>query len=228
MKTTLVAVGLALSFFAATLGSLLEGEATPSELMPLNTKLDHFEVSDGILRDGISALSLEHIQGLHLGFEELIRDRIQDNPRAQGNHFSVRLDNVTVKEVLDRLCTLDDRYTWSQDGATINVYPLLTVDNPSYLFNLFIQKIGVKNIPDPDQALTPLSRLLPQQQIGYFGAGLGSNAYAKPWTTTFEHLTVRQYVNRLSEHMGGETSWVWQGGKGERMFTFVKDGFHTR
>jgi hypothetical protein len=27
--------------------------------------------------------------------------------------------------------------------------------------------------------------------------------------------------------MGPRTSWVWQGGQNERMFTFLKGGFHT-
>jgi hypothetical protein len=27
--------------------------------------------------------------------------------------------------------------------------------------------------------------------------------------------------------MGPRTSWVWEGGKNERMFTFLKGGFHT-
>ena len=44
----------------------------------------------------------------------------------------------------------------------------------------------------------------------------------------FEHLTVRQFINRMAERMGTQTSWVWQGGKDERMLTFLKGGFHTR
>ena len=71
-----------------------------------------------------------------------------------------------------------------------------------------------------------LLKLFPQQQIGYAGTGANA-AYAKPWTTVFEHLTVRQFVNRILEHVGPHTSWVWQGGENERMFAFLKDGFNS-
>lgn len=145
----------------------------------------------------------------------------------KASHFSLHLENPTVGDILDELCVSDMRYTWSEDGATINIYPRATEDDESYLLNLRMDKIEVKNVPDPDQALTPLSKNFPEQQIGYFGPGLGSNTYVKPWTTSFENLTVRQFANRLAEQMGPETSWVWDGGKGQRFFTFIKGGFQN-
>jgi hypothetical protein len=50
--------------------------------MPLDARIGRFEVTDAILRDGLSELSLKNVDGLHLGFEEIIRDRIQDDPGA--------------------------------------------------------------------------------------------------------------------------------------------------
>jgi hypothetical protein len=94
--------------------------------------------------------------------------------------------------------------------------------------NLRIPRIAVNGIVNPDQALTPLSKLFPQQQVGYFGPGLGDNTYAKAWTTALENLTVRQFINRIAEHMGPQTVWVWEGGEGERMFTFFKGGFRSQ
>jgi hypothetical protein len=47
------------------------------------------------------------------------------------------------------------------------------------------------------------------------------------WSTGFDHLTVRQFINRLADHMAPQTTWIWQGGKEERMFTFFKGGFHA-
>lgn len=177
----------------------------------LGVVIDRFDITDAILRDGLSELSPKNVEGLHLGFEEIIRDRIQDAPGAQGPHFSLHLQRKTVRDVLDELCKSDGRYEWSEDGASVNVYPRATADGASYLLNLWIDKIGVSKIPDPDA-----------------GPGLGDNAYAEPWTAVFERLTVRQFIDRIAEHMGPRTSWVWQGGKNERMFTFVKGGFHTQ
>ena len=194
---------------------------------PLDVKIGHFDLDDAILRDGLSKLSQESVDGLHLGFEEIIRGRIQDDPRALSPHFSLHLTNTTVRKVLDALCENDIRYAWSDDGVSTNVYPRATENDSSYLLNLRIDHIAVSGIPDPDQALTSLSNLFPEQQIGYFGPGLGDNSYAEPWTASFERLTVRQFINRIAEHMGPHTSWVWEGGKKERMFVFVKGGFNS-
>jgi len=193
----------------------------------LEARVARFDVTDAVIRDGISELSLQNVEGLHLGFEEIIGERIQDDPRVQGSHFSLHLQGKTVREILDTLCSSDARYTWSEDGATLNVYPRATADAPSYLLNLWIDKLVVSGVPDPDQALTPLSKRFPEQQVGYFGPSLGDNSYTQPWTVVFERLTVRQFISRIAEHMGPRTSWVWEGGKGERMFTFLKGGFHT-
>lgn len=195
--------------------------------LPLEVVIDRFDVNDAILRDGLSELSLKGIDGLHLGFEEIIRNKIQDNPRTFSSHFSMHLERKNVRQIIDALCDADGRYTWSQDGASLNVYPRAKRDDTSYLLNLRIEHIEVNAAPNPDQALTPLSKLVPDQQIGYFGPGLGDNAYADPWNAVFEHVTVRQFINRIAEHIGARTSWVWEGGEQERMFTFLKGGFHT-
>jgi hypothetical protein len=193
----------------------------------LETTIAHFEVTDAIMRDGLSELTQKNKGPLHLGFEEIIRDRIQDDPRTMNTHFSLHLENRTIRQILEALCDSDSRYTWSEDGASVDIYPRVTEKDPSYLLNLSIKRIDVSRVPDPDQALTPLSRLFPEEQVGYFGPGLGDNSYTAPWTATFEQLTVRQFINRLAEHMGPRTSWVWEGGKQERMFTFLKGGFNT-
>ncbi len=196
-------------------------------MSPLEARVSRFDLTDAILRDGLSELSLKNVEGLHLGFEEIIRGKIQDDPRALSAHFSLHMENKSVRQILDALCESDGRYRWSEDAATVNVYPQSTVPDRSYLLNLTIDRIAVDNIPDPDQGLTPLSKLFPEQQVGYFGSGLGDNTYAEPWTAVFYRLTVRQFINRMAEHMGPQTSWVWEGGKDERMFTFLKGGFHT-
>jgi len=218
-------LGLAVSAWGQAQNPRQQGQAHLKA--PLDVIVEHFDVADAIFQDGVSELSLKNVPGLHLGLEEIIRDRIQDDPRSQSPHFSLHLEGKPVREILDQLCRSDPRYTWSEDMSTINIYPRATVGDGSYLLNLWIDKIAISDIPDPDQALTPLWRKFPTQQIGYAGPGLGRNSYAKPWTTTFESLTVRQFINRISEHMGTETSWEWYGGKKERLFTFMVGGFHN-
>jgi hypothetical protein len=192
---------------------------------PLDQKLLAFDLDDGALIDGLSQLSLQKYAKLHVGFEEIIRDKIMD-PRDRTIRFTLHLSNVSVRDVLDELCQHDLRYAWSVDGQTVNVYPRNRLDDSAYLPNVRVERITLTGISNPNQALTPLWKQLPNEQIGYMQMG-GDNSYENPWNVTFEHLTVRQLANRIAEHMGPHTAWVWQGGKNERMFTFLKGGFQT-
>lgn len=196
---------------------------TPRPVPPLDAVIERFELKDATLVEAISQLSLEPITRLHIGLEEVLRSKLQD-PRDRSVQFSASLDHRTVRQILDGLCKLDSRYTWSSEGQSINVYPRATIGDESYLLNLTLNAIALDEIPDPQQGLTPLARLLPGQQIGYAQIG-GDSDYTKAWSAVFNHLTVRQFINRLAEHMSPRTAWIWQGGKDSRMFGFFKNGF---
>jgi hypothetical protein len=60
------------------------------------------------------------------------------------------MEDKSVRQILNALCDSDPRYTWSEDAASINVYPLAAKQDPSYLLDLRIDRIAVANIPDPD------------------------------------------------------------------------------
>lgn len=228
MRDFILAISLVSILSPSVASHEVKNEQSPKDRNPpLEVVVDRFDVSDSILRVGLSELSLKGIEGLHLGFEEILRDKIQDDPRKANSHFSLHLEKKKVRQIIEALCDSDGRYTWSEAGASVNVYPRAIKDDPSYLFNLRIGHIELTAVPDPDQALTPLSKLFPDQQIGYFGPGLGNNAYSEPWNATFDNITVRQFIDQIAEHMGSRTSWVWEGGRQERMFTFLTGGFNT-
>jgi len=191
----------------------------------LDQRVEHFELRDESFLEGLAKLSMAPVTGLHLGVEEAGRERLSD-PRDRSVRFSLVLEHKQVREILDALCKFDARYTWSTDESSINVYPKESTNEPSNLLNLQLEKIPLRDISDAEQALTPLAKQLPKEQIGYVQIG-GDNTYAKPWSITFEHLTVRQFINRIAEHMGPQTSWIWQGGKDSKMFTFLKGGFRV-
>ena len=191
---------------------------------PLDETVPEFTLKDAIFVDGVSALSLK--ARAHIGLEEIIREKIMD-PKDRRIQFSLHLENKSVREILDTLCQSDARYMWSVDGETINIYPRTASGDSSYLFNLALDEVKLDAVTDPDHALIPLARKLRNQQIGYMGVGLGDDEYPSPWTTSFENLSVRQFTNRIAEHMGEHTSWIWQGGRDERMFTFLKGGFYS-
>jgi hypothetical protein len=188
----------------------------------LNRRIKQFSVTDATMLDAISDLSQDEPSEFHLGFEEILVDHWGDRQEVQ---FSVQLNDVTVKEVLDTLCKYDTRYTWSVDGATVNVYPRATTDDPNYLPNRMISKILVTQLRDPYQVFGPLQKVLPSgEQLGYMGIG-GDTSYPQPWTAELQDITVRQLMNRAAEHMGPHSSWIFHGSKQDRFFGFHKGWF---
>ena len=192
-------------------------------LPPLDAVIDRFELKEATLLDAISRLSLEPITGLHIGLEEVLRTRLSD-PRDRSVQFSADLSHKTIKDILETLCKLDSRYTWARDGQTINVYPQSTIGDGGYLLNVKLDAIALQAAPNPQQGLVPLARVLPDQQIGYAQIG-GDSEFPDAWTASFDHLTVRQFINRLTEHLGSRSAWVWQGGRDSRLFAFFRRGF---
>jgi len=68
-----------------------------------------------------------------------------------------------VRDIIEKLCQLDNRYTWSADGASTNVYPREAIGSSSYLLNRELEEITVMKINWPDEALAPLAKLLPDE-----------------------------------------------------------------
>ena len=190
----------------------------------LDRRVATFELIDATLIDGLSKLSSEQIPGLHLGIEEVLRAEWSDPP-APSVKFSLALQNVPVRRILDALCERDNRYQWSTEGATINVFPRDTLGDTTFFLNKKIPQLELNGVPDPYEALTPLARLLADEQIGYAGAG-GASFYARTWTTRFEGITVRQYINRISEHSGPRGGWILKGSREQRFFFFFEFGFN--
>lgn len=172
----------------------------------LNHRVAQFDVTDSTIIDALSKLSYEPIAGLHLGIEEIIRDTASE-PTDQNVRFSLSLHGATVRDIIEVLCKSDRRYIWSVDGSTVNVYPREIVGKSSYLLNREVGTIALKNISGPTDALTSLMKLLPDEQLGYAGIGV-NNDYPEPWSAVFSNLTVRQLMNRLSEHDGPRGGWI--------------------
>jgi hypothetical protein len=192
----------------------------------LNDRVAQFDVTDTTIIDALSKLSYESIAGLHLGIEEIIRDTASE-PTDRNVRFSLSLHDATVRDIIEALCKSDRRYMWSVDGSTVNVYPRETVGKSSYLLNRELDSIVLKNINGPSDALTSLMKLLPGEQLGYAGVGGVNNDYPEPWSSVFNNVTVRQLMNRLSEHNGPRGGWIWSGFSGQRFFAYFERGFNS-
>lgn len=192
-------------------------------LLVLSNRVARFDLKDATLIDALSKLSHEPIADLHLGIEEIIQDKSSEST-DRSVRFSLTLHDVAVRDIMDTLCESDSRYTWSVDGPSVNVYPRETVSNSSYLLNRELNSIALENINGPADALTTLMKLLPGEQLGYAGIGVNHD-YREAWSAVFNHLTVRQLMNRLSEHYGPRGGWIWNGIGGQRFFAYFERGF---
>lgn len=204
------------------LESICLGSQSPAPAdSALSLRVERFELANQTFADGIRLLQAQNLP-LNLGFEMVLKAKDTD-PSPPEVHFSLRRNGATVREILEALCGMDGRYTWSQDGSVVNVYPRSIADDPSYLLNRRIPQVELKEASDAYQVLNPITHNLPppKEQIGYSHVG-GDVLYSKPWTTTFDNLTVRQIINRATSHLGPHGGWVFYGSQDLRWFTFHK------
>lgn len=186
----------------------------------LDTNVPEFEVRGQTLVDALWKLARAPAP-FAFGFEELLKKSLA-NPDIQDLRFSLQLKNKTVREVLDALCQEDRRFTWSMDGATVNVFPRAIIDDSSYLLNRKLERFELKNATNVENGLLAIVRQLPPpvEQVTHSQVG-GADPYPpEPWTVTFQNLTVRQVVNRLALHGGPCGIWIFGGAEDFRSFGF--------
>jgi len=222
---------IALTWFLSCAFPLTQLSATSPapgmfEDLVLSKEIPDFSMIQGTLFDGLKGLSSGPIP-FALGFEEVLREKFAD-PAPPNPHFNLELRNRTVREILNALCLADPRYTWSVQGATINVYPRATVDDTSYLLNRRLIKFELNGITDIDQGLLAIVRQLPppEEQVAHVQMGGDSSYPPDPWKVSFQNLAVRQAINHLVAHMGPNACWIFHGSRDFRTFTFLRSGFH--
>lgn len=227
MKTIKVSLLLGAFLIVGVPYAMSQSHPQTPKSKAIDAVVPEFSMTGFTLIEGVSLLSLQNIPSLHLSVEEILKERSLQQVDDHQSRFSIHVKGKSVRQILDLLCSSDGRYVWTQNGNTINVYPVATRDDPSYLMNLRLRRILVTDLTSPEGGLAFLDKQLPvpRQQLGYASGG-GNSSYLKPWTQSWRDITVRQFINRLSEHMGDRTSWVLYGAKNERYFTFEEGGFH--
>lgn len=184
----------------------------------LDEKVARFEVFNQTMRESVAQFSSERLP-LNLGLEAVLKKKTSDpvtDPR-----FTLKLENKTVREILDALCASDNRFTWSSDASGVNIFPRATIGDVSYFLNRRIDQLNISSASDPYDALTPLVRLFPTEQLAYAHLGVSVN-FSQPWSATFKQLTVREFLNRLAAHLGPSGGWTFYGAENARWFNFHK------
>ena len=186
----------------------------------LETIVPDFEIHNQTLVDAMWKLARGPAP-FGFGFEKVLKATLSA-PEIADPKLNLTLKDKTVREILDALCLMDSRYTWSLDGVTVNVFPRNLANDPLYLLNRRLDKFELKDAIDVQNGLLAIVRQLPPpaEQVAEAQVG-GADPYPpEPWTVTFENLTVRQVVNRLATHGGQCAIWIFGGAQDFRAFGF--------
>jgi len=160
----------------------------------LDTRVLEFTLNNETIGIGLKRLA-SATAGFALGFEHELRPNITDPP-IPDQPLTLHLKMVTVRETLDAMCRIDGRYIWSRDDTFVNVYPIETVNDSSYLLNQKLKKLDLNGLTDIQQGLLAIVNQLPQPQEQVAIAQIGGTySYpAEPWTTSYDNITVRQAI----------------------------------
>jgi hypothetical protein len=191
----------------------------------LGTRIPEFSLNEETIETGLKRLASGPAP-FALGFEHELKSKPTDPP-IQDPRLTLRLTATTVREAIDTMCHADGRYTWSTDDTFINVYPIKTISDASYLMNRRLVKLDLKELIDIQQGLLAIVNQLPppREQVAIAQIGADDTYPPELWTTSYENLTVRQAINRLVRHMGERSSWAFTGSADFRAFAFNKQGF---
>jgi hypothetical protein len=224
MKTLLFVWFFSYSFCAAQSASVEVGRPTFEELV-LSRRVPQFTLLQGTIYDGLKSLSAGPVP-FAFGFEEVLKEKFSDT-EIRDPRFDLRLENKTVRNILDALCASDSRYTWSSDTFTVNVHPRATAADVTYLLNRRLPRLELAGITDIDQGLLAVVHQLPppEEQVAHVQTGGDSSYPLEPWHASFQDLSVRQAMNRLVAHMGQHACWIFHGSRDFRAFTFFRTGF---
>lgn len=215
-----LAVGTILCLF--TSGAAVQTKsASVSGSSPLADRVHSIIVHNGTILDGLAQLSAQSSE-LSFSFEEILRPNFSD-PEAPQVRFNLDIRNRAVSEALDALCERDPRYTWTPDGAAVNVFPRTVEHDSSYLVNRLIPQLELKDPKNAGEAAFAVMAELPPpfEQIAYAQAG-GDISYAAPWHARLRNVTVRQAFNLIARQLNTRGGWVLSGS-----VDFRTIGFHN-
>jgi hypothetical protein len=226
VKNQVSVILIILGLFLVLTATAQQFPERPSAVSPLDARMSNFRLDDKPILTAVKTLDRESL-GIDFGFEEVLTRKVSD-PEVPPVKVTLRLENPSTREILDALCAADPRYTWSIDGLTVNVFPISTVNDSKYLLNRKLARFHFTRIAEIDLGLLAIAQQLPgpMEEIAHAQVGGDASYPPEPWTATFENLTVRQAVNRLVEHMGKSSSWIFGGSDEFRWFAFYRGGFH--
>lgn len=211
-------ISLLLVLCTATVRTSLSQEQPllPKDL--LQERVAGFTLKDETIIDGIAKLS--QITNVSFSVEFELGSTIS-KPAPEVKKVETTLGEVSISEALDRLCAIDDTFTWIRIGNHVNLVPRRLLSNNSYFLNRKIKVLTFVKTPDAQKAVFQAVDQLPppKEQVAMMESGT-SLAFAEPWTATFKNITVREAIDKIAEQLGPTMGWQFGGGEDFRILTF--------
>lgn len=135
--------------------------------------------------------------------------------------FDATIAADTLTGALNSLCNLDSTFSWQPIGHTVNVFPSALTKDSSYLFNKEIDSLEIKAVADAQEAIFAVVAQVPvqKQQIAVLQAG-PSLRFAKPWTVSYNNISVREAFDKIAEQLGPTYGWQFSGAADFRVIRF--------
>ncbi len=181
----------------------------------LEQKVESFEIRDETIGEALGQLNQSF--DISISIEGVLPDEgTVTNPKLNAN-----VRNVTLAEVLDRLCVLDTRYRWARDGNSVNFFPKTSLSDSNYFFNRTLADLHFHDVRRVGDAVIAVDRQSSDPDGGVIYMGIGQKeGFAEPWTASFSKITVRQALNRIAQQLGPTYGWQIGGTTKARLIVF--------
>ena len=179
-------------------------------------KVGPIKLENEYLVDGLAKLNMQ-TQGVGFAIEFL--PGTPNSPPPPDPRFTTEKDAGTLGKALDWLCDLDPRYTWKLQGRTINIIPRDRFAEPTYLFNRRLSGLTFVDLTNADDSLEKIFKPIVKPSESVISLS-SAGSFAKPWTATFEDITVRDALNRVAENLGAGHGWMVYGNDETRIIDF--------
>jgi hypothetical protein len=184
----------------------------------LDKKVEGIELHDETFIDGLA--KLDEQTDLSMAVEFPLKEHLSD---ANISHprLTSRVPAGTVRDVLNYLCSLDQRFEWSTYRNAINVYPRNAPGlGDKYFMNRRLSDTAIE-ISDLAQGIFGTIAALPgsPEQIAFSQSG-ALPRFSDPWNLSPDGLTLREAFDEIAMHMGTGYGWTLGGANEFRVIRF--------
>lgn len=196
------------------------GSSTPAQdpVDPLDKRVGGFELLNETFVDGLAKIDGQ--ADLGIAVELPLKERLSD-ANISYLRFTSHVPGGTIRDVLNYLCSLDPRFSWSRYKDIINVYSRNTsVLGDKYFMNRRLSDTIIE-ISDPAEGIFRTTAALPGslEQIAFSQSG-ALPGFSRPWNFSSDGRTLREAFDEIALHMGTGYGWTLGGANEFRVIRF--------